>query len=468
MAAANRLLPFSFLSNLRRQKFIDTSLSMTENTKNSMKATAIPSRGGMVDLKSVINKNPVCLIITDMQKNGFQEILKGKETYKGIDFRKISLPRGNLGIIDHQIGPSFAGSETKISIDVINEFNQKKNTKFQLSVDGKMFEEKKSLLHQGKNKLLFKVKLKEGPHSGFIKLIGEEAGFTFDNIRYFSTYVYPLMEVVVYSDSYPHKIISALKAPYFTVTWSKRIPDSHNKDFFISITDDERDIENLLKSSIPGIISLSAAENTSVSRKIPPRLSTITDPEETGKLLQIDKVDEISLKYSNKITTGKTLLFFEDGNPFASKDNNKLITSVSLENRNLAFSPAFIPLLYSLIKTAAAPDIKGKVLIDEPIIITSEKNPAIIDPESNSLQAEKIGDNRYLFSKTKLTGNYTVINEDKAYFSVNPSPSESELDTLTTAEREKFFKSASMHNGTVFFLFCTLILFIISIFVERR
>lgn len=468
LVASNLLIPFPFMEGNARKMILDQSLSMQDMDFTPAGDVVVPNKGGMALIDRAVKKYPTGLLITDAQRNGFAKLLREGMMYPGIDIQKMSFPQGNIGIVNSQIGSTFSGRDISIIFTILNQFKDSRKVDLSLVIDEVEIQKKTLTLQSGKNEIGFSFSLKEGPHKGFLKI--NDDGFHFDNIRYLAFSVIPKMKIVIYSKEYPKRLLSALDPYSFSVKWRKEPTGKKEGDMIISLGLPLTLLPRIMASSIPGIICLSGGDLSPYATCIPLRISQLGDLSGIFDAPWTKSLCDIPVTYDCILNTGITLAYFENGDPFIKKTENLLWLPVSLEESDLTLHPIFVPFLYQLISSLVEPGYKMNLIMDEYLVLETSYKPAILTPDGRRHQPQRIERGRYLFSKTGTPGVYTVLDGvvKKGYISVNPDPSESNIDTLKTSEREKLFGRLNYHNGSNFFLVFAFLLFVLSIILERR
>ncbi|MBN1693934.1 BatA domain-containing protein [candidate division WOR-3 bacterium] len=467
LAAANLKIPFDFVTP-SEILIVDKSPSMDRIEIKNENAFIIPNKSGIPQFLQYLKRHPVGILITDAQRNGFIEILKEREKFPGISIKKMDFPKGNLGIIGASSTPSFEDEKFVLNFKILNEYKDKKKTSIILETEGKILKKESSILNVGENILSFELYLRKGLYQLSLELEDEE-GFIFDNKFYFVVNVRERKNICILSDAYPERLISALSTFYFEVKWVKEIADVKG-DFFFVYNTNEKDELDLLQIDIPGIFCLQGETNTSVSNKIPDRISTIADGSPFNNSLYLKNLSEIPVRYSCIITEGKTLMYFENGDPFVNKIENHLLFPISLEKNDLSLHPVFIPFLFGLIDFLSEGESGRNILLEDPLEIKSSTEPQIISPKGEKYKPHRIDEDNYIFKETKECGVYKITDGKKiiGLAAVNTHPSESKLDSLSEEEVGYIFGGEGFVNGAVFFLFIALLFFVLSLFMERK
>jgi hypothetical protein len=467
LAAANLKIPFAFLSP-SKILIVDNSPSMGQIDIKSKNTFIVPTKSGIPQFLQYLKKHPVGILVTDAQRNGFIEILKDGENFPGIKIKKVSFPEGNLGIIGASATPSFEEEKFAINFNVLNEYKEKKKTRLILKTEGEILKEESRILKVGENILSFDLKLRKGLYQLSIEL-EDEKGFGFDNKFYFVVSVRERKDICILSDVYPERLIAALSNSYFEVKWVKKIADLSG-DFFFACNVNEEDELVLLENPIPGVFCPRGETSTSISNKIPDKISTIVEGFSLGSSLKLKNLSAIPVRYNCLITEGEALIYFENGDPFISKIENHLILPISLEKNDLSLHPAFVPLLFSLINSLSEGANIRNILFDEPLDIKSSTTVQIISPKGDIYKPYRFGENYYIFKETKECGIYKIT-EGKTIIglaAVNTHPSESRLESLSDEEIGMVFGGGDLGNGAGFFLFVALLFFVLSLFLERK
>jgi len=467
LAAANLKIPFAFFSPLETL-IVDKSPSMGRIEIKGKKTLIVPTSSGIPQFFSYLKKRPIGILITDAQRNGFREILKEGEKFPGIRIKKASFPEGNLGIVGASAGPTFEEEKFVINFKILNEYKEKKKTRLILKTERKILKEESEILKVGENLLSFELNLRKGLYQLSLEL-EDEKGFGFDNKFYFVVSVQKKKNICILSDAYPERLIAALSASYFEVKWVKETADVRG-DFFFVCDVNEKDELDLLRNASPGIFCLQGEKNTSISNKVPDRISTIVEGSPLNGSLHLKNLSEIPVRYNCLITEGETLMYFENGDPFISKIKNHLILPISLEKNDISLHPVFIPFLFSLINSLSEGTNSRNILLDEPLEIKSSAEPQIISPEGDKYKPYRVGENNYIFKETKECGIYRITDGNTiiGLAAVNTHPSESRLESLSDEELKYIFGGKGFENGAVFFLFIALLFFVLSLFLERK
>jgi hypothetical protein len=467
LAAANLKIPFAFV-NPSEILIVDKSPSMDRIEIKSENAFIIPNKSGIPQFLQYLKRRPIGILITDAQRNGFIEILKEGEKFPGINIKKIAFPKGNLGIIGASATPSFEEEKFVVNFKILNEYKDKKKTSIILKTEGRILKKESRILNVGENVLSLELYLRKGLYQLSLELEDEE-GFIFDNKFYFVVNVQERKNICIFSDAYPERLISALSTFYFEVKWVKEVADVKG-DFFFVCNANEKEELGLLQKAIPGIFCLQGETNTSVSNKIPDRISTIVGGSSLSNSLYLKNLSEIPVRYNCIITEGKTLMYFENGDPFVNKIENHLILPISLEKNDLSLHPVFIPFLFSLINFLSEGKTCRNILLDDPLEIKSSTEPQIISPRGEKYKPHRIDEDNYIFKETKECGIYEITDGKTiiGLAAVNTHPSESKLENLSDEEIGYIFGSKGFVNGAVFFLFVGLLFFVFSLFVERK
>lgn len=467
LAAAGFRIPFVF-PDPSVSLLIDSSPSMESSGVLYNSSFIVPTRSGVPQFYQYFKKRPSGILITDAQRNGFLEILRKGEKFPGIRVKKKEFPHGNLGIIGASAGPGFEGEKFDLNFKVLNEYKDIKKTTLMLESDKKIIEENNIILEVGENVLNFSLSFPEGLHPLKLELKDEE-GFEFDNKFYFVVKVQEKKDVCIFSKNYPGRLLAALPPSFFNVEWVKKIEDVSG-DFFLACEVDEEEELFLLRSSIPGIFCLQGEKNTSVSNKVPDRISTVVEKSFPGDLFYLENLSEVPLKYSCLIAEGDPLVLFENGDPFISKINNHLILPVSLEENDLSLHPVFIPFLFSMIGSLTRDKTYGNILQNELVMIKSTSNPSVISPKGQNYEPYLVNDKNYIFRETEERGFYKIKEgkRNKGLIAVNTHPSESQLESLSPEEMRYIFGKMGFGNGSCFFLVVGLLFLVLSFFIERK
>jgi hypothetical protein len=467
LTAANLRLPFPFF-NATETLILDKSPSMENIGIEYKKAFDIPVYSGIPQFSPFLKKCRTGVLITDAQKNGFTEILKQREKFPGIRLKKTVFPDGNLGILSAKSGPCFEGEKNSIIFKILNEYGEDKRTRLTLKSDGRVVMEENRIFKEGETELNLELSLKKGLHQLSLEL-EDEKGFDFDDRYYFVLNVQSGKKIHIISKNYPARFIAALNPLYFEVEFTEKTSDIKG-DLFFACDVGERELSNLLRNAHPGVICLGGNENTSVSNKIPDRVSTIVGEYFFSGSYNLSFLNEIPINYNCVITAGEPLVYFKDGNTFISRIENHFILPISPETNDLSLHPAFIPLLFDLISLLSDETFHANILLDEPVIIKSSFSPAIINPEGSEYRMDSVNGNVYIFRKTKTCGFYKIIDGKTTIglVSVNTHPSESKLESLSDEEINYIFGKSGLNNGASFFLIIALLCFVLTLFVERR
>ncbi len=467
LAAVNLKVPFSFF-NPAKTLILDNSPSMEKIKINDKNAFIVPMHSGIPQFFPYLKKHSPGILITDAQENGFTEILKEREKFPGIRIKKTAFPQGNLAIIGAESGPAYQGKKININFNILNKYKEKKKTRSTLKLDGKVFMEKNKILKVGESDLSFNLSLPRGLHQLSLEL-EDKKGFNFDNKYYLTVNVRAKQNIYILSDDYPERLIAALPPSYFEVKWVRGTSEIKG-NLFIANNVDKKSGLSLLKNPISGIICLRGAENTSISNKIPDRISTVVEESSFNNSSDLKALSQIPISYNCIITDGKTLMYFENGNPFVSKIKNHLILPTSLEENDLSLHPVFIPFLFNLINSLSEEPFCSNILLDEPIVITNFLKPTIISPKGNEYTGDPVNADNYIFKETKECGIYKITDGNKiiGLIAVNNHPSESKLESLSDKELRYIFGRSGLTNGASFFLILALLCFILSLFIERR
>ena len=466
-AAANIKIPFAFV-NPSETLIVDNSPSMSKSLVKDNNIFTVPTIAGIPQFSRYLKKRSTGILITDAQKNGFRKILNEGEKFPGIRIRKEPLPPGNLGIIDASSSPSFEKEEFVLNFKIINEFKEKKKTSVILKIEGETIREENMILKIGENMLSFSITLPKGLYKLSLEL-QDELGFEFDNKFYFVVSVTPKKTIYIISDVYPERLLAALSPSFFDVKWAKETANLKG-DLFLACNVNAKDVLALLAETNPGILCYEGNTNTSISNKIPDKISTIALKTSPGSSLYLEDLSKVQVRYSCIITEGKPLLYFENGDPFLVKIKNHYILPISLEENDLSLHPVFIPFLFSIINSLLDSKTCNNILLDEPIIIESFSQPLIIGPKGNNYKPYRIGENKYIFKETKECGIYKITDGKTiiGLAAVNTHSSESTLESLSDEEIKYIFGGSGFENGASFFLVIALLVFILSLFLERK
>jgi len=468
-SASNLLIPLSF-NEPSKTIILDRSLSMKELDISSHKADVIvPNRGGISLIHKALKLHPIGILISDAQRNGFIKLLRGGKSYPGIDLEKISLPKGNIAIKDHQIGSPFVGEEVDIVFTLLNQYKYSKTVPFSLYIDDKELKRKDVSLNQGINEISFHLSLPEGLHKGSL-VVYDKGGFEFDNIRYFTLCIIPKTKVVIYSSMNPLKLLAALNSSSFQVKWSKGPLIETEGDIFVVDDFPLETAPNSIKGSLPGIICFSGGVKSPLADEIPYKVSKIANFPVFSPFGKLQTICNIPIRYNFKLNRGQTLLYFENGDAFLKREGNLFFLPISLDESDLSLHPVYVPFLYQLIASLLKEDFNKDILIDQVVVIKAPFKPCVISPEGKRYFTDSIGDNRYLFRQTGRPGIYGVSDGTgiRGYISVNPDPTEALLDTLKTQEIVTLFGKEGYNNGTTFFLLIGFLFFVLSVLLERK
>jgi hypothetical protein len=467
LAAAGFRIPFIFFDP-SKTLIVDKSPSMEKTEVEDNNTLIVPTSSGIPQFLQYLKKCPSGILVTDAQKNGFAEILKEGKRFPGIIIRKAAFPPGNLGIIDASTGPSFEEEEFDLNFKILNEYKKKKKTSLILKIDDKIIRKKNMILKVGENALSFDLTLPKGFYRLSLEL-EDEKGFEFDNKFYFVVEVQEKKNICILSDVYPVRLIAALSPSYFNVKWVKENVDVKG-GLFLACNANEKDKLFLLQSESPGIFCLQGETNTSISNKVPDRISTIVDESFLASLFYLENLSEIPVRYNCIITEGKPLVYFENGDPFLTKIKNHLILPISLEGSDLSLHPVFIPFLFSMISSLSNAKTHSNILLDEPVVIESSFEPQVISPKGHKYEPCLVGNNSYVFKETKECGFYKITEGKRisGLVAVNTHPSESKLESLSPEKIEYIFGKVGFSNGTTFFIVIALLCFVFSLFLERK
>lgn len=468
-AASNLLIPFPFFDPYNKI-ILDQSLSMEKLEASSYKADiVIPNRGGVSFIHNVLKKHPIGVLVSDAQRNGFKELLKNEKRYPGINLDKISLPKGNIGIIDHQIGSPFIGEYTDIMFTILNQYKNSKSVYISLYIGDIVIRQKEVTLNQGINEIKFSLSLDEGPHKGYL-VINDKDGFQFDNIRYFSLFINPLTKVIIYSLRHPERLLAALNPSFFHVNWVKTPQEEIEGDIFIIDGFPLDMISWNIGDSVPGIVCFSNAGESPYANEIPYKLSKITNISSISPFSDLKTLLNITIRYNSKLEMGRTLLYFRNGDAFLKKKKNLLFLPVSFENSDFSLHPVFIPFLYKLVSLILQKDFNKDILMDQAVILETPFNPIIVSPDDRKYIPASLGVDKYLFIHTGKSGIYEISDGFRTwgYISANPDPTETYLDTLKSEDIVILFEKKGYNNGTTFFLVIGCLLFILSAIIEKK
>lgn len=467
LAAANIKIPFVFV-NPSETLIFDNSPSMGKTRIKDNKIFTVPTIAGIPQFSQYLKKRSTGILITDAQKNGFKEIIKKGEKFPGIRIRKEPLPLGNLGIVGASAGPSFEKEDFVLNFKIMNEYKEKKKTGIILKKEGKIIREENMILKVEENTLSFNLTLPKELCQLSLEL-QDKLGFDFDNKFYFAVNVTPKKTIYILSDVYPERLIAALSPSFFDVKWVKETANVKG-GLFIACNLNEKDELVLLKSTSSGVFCYEGNTNTSISNKIPDKISTIALKTSPGSSFYLKNLSKVPVRYSCIITEGKPLLYFENGDPFLSKIKNHYILPISLEKNDLSLHPVFIPFLFSIINSLYDSKTYSNILLDEPIVIESSTLPLVIGPKGDNYKPHRIGENKYIFKETKECGIYKIMDGKTiiGLVAVNTHSSESKLESLSDEEIKYIFGGKGFENGATFFLVIALLFFVLSLFLERK
>ncbi len=467
LAAAGLKIPFVFVTP-SETLILDKSPSMEKILTEDDNTFIVPTNSGIPEFMQYLKNYPGGILITDAQRNGFREILKEREKFPGINIRKVAFPAGNLGIVGASSSPGYGDEKFNVNFKILNEYKEKKNPRLVLKIEGKIIREENVILNIGENVVSFDLILPKSLYQLSLELEDEE-GFGFDNKFYFIVNVQKKKDICILSDVYPEHLMSALSPSYFDVKWVKEIADVKG-DFFFACSASGKNELALLQSAVPGIFCLQGRTNTSISNKIPDRISTIAEGSYFDDSSLLKNLSEFPVKYNCLIVEGKTLMYFENGDPFLSKIKNHLILPISLEENDLSLHPVFVPFLFLMISSLSEEITHGNILLDEPIFIENLTQPQVITPGKDEYKPYRVGKNYYIFKETKECGVYKIRDgkEIIGLVAVNTPPSESRLESLSPEEIEYIFGKAGFSNGSTSFIVIALLCFIFSLFLERK
>ena len=467
LAAANLKIPFVFF-NPSETLIVDVSPSMEKFQIKDNKTFTVPNNSGIPQFSQHLKKRPIGILITDAQRNGFLEILKKGKNFPGIRIRKEALPPGNLGIVGASAGPSFEKEKFVVNFKILNEYKENKKTSLILKTEERIIKKENMILKAGENGLSFELTLPKGLYQLSLEL-EDEKGFEFDNKFYFAVNVYEKKSICILSDAYPERLLAALSPSYFDVKWVRKTADVKG-DLFLACNVNEKDELLLLKSTIPGILCLEGEKNTSISNKVPDKVSTVVQETYPSSLAHLKNLNEIPVRYNCIITEGKTLLYFDNGDTFVGKIKNHLILPISLEKNDLTLHPVFIPFLFSMINSLYGGKFHRNILLDEPIVIENSSEPQIGSPKGDNYRPHWIGENAFIFKETKECGIYKIMDGKTitGLVAVNTHSSESMLESLSDEEIRCIFGRPGLENGATFFLVIALLFFILSLFLEIK
>jgi hypothetical protein len=468
-AAVNLLIPVSFYE-IREKTILDNSLSMKKiDTSNIEVDVRVPNRGGKSLIRDALEENLIGTLITDAQRGNFKELLKREERYPGVNLIKVSLPNENIGIIGHQIGPSFINREINLIFTILNQPSNLKKVLFSLYIDDKIIEQRELSLNEKLNKIKFSATLSKGIHKGYLS-VNDKDGFDFDNIHYFTIFLNPVINVNIYSEQYPQRLIAPLDPSYFRVNWKQEFSKEDESDIVIADDFPLKQVLDSIESSKPAIICIKNEGESHFAREIPYKISKISDVSCFYPLRDLKELSNIPMRYNYKLTGGKTLLYFNNGDAFLNKENSIIILPFSLNQSDLTLYPIYIPFLYKLITYIQGENYNRDLQMDQKIVLETPFKPIIYSPNNRRYIPLSLGNNKYLFVNTEKSGIYEIWDEFKlkGYISVNPAPAESYLDTLNRDEIENLFGDVEYNNGATFFLVVGLLLFILSMIIERK
>jgi hypothetical protein len=350
----------------------------------------------------------------------------------------------------------------------LNEYKEKKKTSLILKTESRIIRKENMILRAGENILSFDLTLPKGLYQLSLEL-EDKKGFEFDNKFYFTVNVHEKKSICILSDTYPERLLAALSPSYFDVKWIKEATDIKG-DLFLACNVNKKDALLLLKSAIPGILCLKGKNNTSISNKVPDKISTVVSKTYPSSLAHFKNLNEIPVRYNCIITEGKTLFYFKNGDPFVSKIKNHLILPISLEKNDLSLHPVFIPFLFNMINSLSGGKIHRNILLNESIVIENAYNPQLKSPKGDNYRPHLIGENDFIFKETKECGIYKIMDGKTitGLVAVNTHPSESVLESLSNAEIRGVFGAEDLENGATFFLVIALFFFIFSLFLEIK
>jgi hypothetical protein len=466
LAAANLKIPFSFFYP-GEIVFIDGSPSMEKAIVENNSGFIVPMHLGVPEFSSCLEKNPVGILITDAQENAFVDIIREQKRFPGVKIKKVSFPEGNLAVIDAVSGPSFEGEDLGLSFTVLNEYNEKRKSKFTFKSDGVIIDEGDKILKQGENTLDFTLSLNTGLHSLSLEL-EDEKGFDFDDTYFISVNVKERQNICVVSEEYPERLLAALSPSYFNVRWEKEITEIR-EDLFISLNAREGELQKLFEIGSSGIIFLSQRENTYITNRIPEKISTVVKESFQESFFDLKALSSIPINYSSLMIEGKTLVYFENGDPLINKMGAYLILPFSPEENDISLYPIFIPFLYELIEYISEEPPCRNIISGETITLASSFRPEIISPKGKKHYPIELGNGNYIFKQTEERGIYKLVagNRTIGLAAVNAHPSESKLESLSDSELQHIFGESKLSNGASFFLMLTLLFFALTVFIEK-
>jgi len=468
-AAANLLIPMNFYE-IKEKTILDKSLSMKNIDITDIEADiSVPNRGGKSLIRDALKEHSIGILISDAQRDNFKELLEREERYPGIDLNKVSLPNENIGIIDHQIGPSFIDREINLIFTILNLPIDLKKVLVSLSIDDKIIEQKEISLNEKINKIKLSATLSEGIHKGYLS-INDKNGFDFDDIHYFTIFISPVINVNIYSKQYPQRLIAPLDPLYFRVSWKQEFSKEDESDIVIVDDFPLKQVLDSIESSKPAIICIKDKGDSFFAREIPYKISKINNVSSFYPLRDLKEISNIPIRYNSKLTGGKTLLYFNNGDAFLNKEKSIIILPFSLSESDLTLYPIYVPFLYKLITYIQGENYNRDLQMDQKIILEIPFKPVIYSPDNRKYIPLSLGNNKYLFTNTEKSGIYEIWDEFRlrGYISVNPDPAESYLDTLYRYEIETLFGKEEYNNGSTFFLLIGLLLFILSIIIEKK
>ena len=467
LAAVNLKIPFVFF-NPSEVLILDGSPSMEKSRMEYSNTFVISTNAGIPKFMQYLENYPSAILVTDAQRNGFLEIIKERKRFPGVSVRKVPFPSGNIGIVGAYSTPSFAGEKFSVNFKILNEYKEKKKTGLVLKAGNKVIREENMILKPGENVVVFDLTLPKSLYRLSLEL-EDEKGFGFDNKFYFIVNVQEKKNICILSEVYPQHLMAALSPAYFDVKWVRDIDDVKGDFFFVCNASEKNELA-LLSSAVPGIFCIQGRANTFISNKIPERISTVAEGSYFNGLFLLKSLSEIPVKYDCIITEGKTLMYFENGDPFLCEVKNHLILPISLEENDLSLHPVFIPFLFRLITSSSGEIIHDNILLDEPIFIKNLGEPEIISPRGDKYKLRFVEKNYYVFKETKECGVYEIRNEKESIglVAVNTPPSESELESLSISEIEYIFGKVNFVGGSTFFIVIALLCFIFSLFLERK
>jgi len=456
---------------------VDNSLSVKGRIPIKNGYIKTETKGGICKIGNIFQDNIPTLFITDLQKVNFIPFLNKKRHFPNISIKDIGMPP-NTGITAVKTGPVITGKKGTIYIKILNKNKGKQQTNIRIYIDKKLVFNDVIHLSEGENKISFPFKPETGLHYGKVEIDKDE--IPFDDIRYFTYYVLPPISVAIISDKEPHTIESALTTlglnPYwsteFTGDASLLIVIKRNlntlrglisgKKIIISIPD------TLEKSSYSSEAGLLISDKSSVKSKI------AIIPEDNFLYSSRAQLKKIYISPSFKMENYGEIQF-GDGTPFFIKrDKNMIAFNISFINNPFIYRPIFIPFLYYTIRGIYSPHREDKIIDDEIVIKTKERNDfLVITPKGKKIpfQEQKIVNGyKYNFSLTKKQGIYKILKNGKTFdlIAFNPNSLESNTDILARGERNFIFTGKNYADISLLFLLFGIILTTIETFIERR